>query len=132
MTIHIDVECVSFEAPEYGVSVEDESDSLSQEFLGMVQEHIKKLIGGKIDPFKLQAWRHYRGVPLMMVSLGDELMVYAAEDTSEPGAPSRKISCMFVGARSEGYRGQDGAWDGSDDSLWQDLIETRCRLWFTS
>lgn len=131
MPNYIEVECVSFAAPEYGVSVEDESDSLSQEFLGMVQEHIKKLIGGKIDPFKLQAWRHYHGVPLMMLSLGDELMVYAAEDTSEPGASSRKISCMFVGARSQGYQGLDGTWDGNDDSLWHDVIETRCGLWFT-
>lgn len=125
-----EVTVVSYEAPQYGVSAEMEGEALSDEFLDMALSHFEKLIHGTVDPFALQPWREFGGIPLIMMSLRDELMVYAAEERVEHGAVSVKITCMFGGARTAGYRGLDGSWDGSDESLWRDLIEERCRLWF--
>lgn len=126
-----EIDWVSFEAPQYGVWVEIEGEMLSQDFLDMALSHIEKLIRGKIDPLSLQPWRMFGDVPLMMVPLGDELMVYAVEDRSARGETSLKITSMFAGARSRGYYGLEGIWDGTDNSLWDDVVEKRCRLWFS-
>ena len=121
---------VTFESALLAVSVEDEVDTLSENGVFVTLRHIKHVLEGSIDPVRLQIWREYHGIPLFMVEYRGELMVYAVEDIVDEGRPALKVSIMFAGTRQKGYRGYGVVWDGSDESLWRDIVELRCRYHF--
>jgi hypothetical protein len=123
---------VTFESALLAVSVEDEVDSLSENGVFVTLRHIKRVLEGSIDPVGLQIWREYRGIPLFMVEYRGELMVYAVEDIVDEDRPALKVSIMFAGVRQKGYRGYDVVWDGSDESLWRDVVEPRCHYHFVN
>jgi hypothetical protein len=121
---------VTFESALLAVSVEDEVDTLSENGVFVTLRHIKQVLEGSIDPVRLQIWREYRGIPLFLVEYRGELMVYAVEDVVDEGRLALKVSIMFAGTRQKGYRGYDIVWDGSDESLWRDIVEPRCHYHF--
>lgn len=125
------VEIAVFEEPLYGIAVNTEINGLSKAFMRVMLDHLTKLDHGWIDPFQLQAWREFEGMPVVMVPYGDELMIYVVEQAAESGE-AVKINVMFAGARTRGFDGMEGTWDGSDQSLWRDIILTRCNLHFSN
>lgn len=126
------VEIVVFSEPLFGIAVNTEIKGLGKAFMRVMLDHLTKLDHGRIDPFQLQAWHDYEGMPVVMVPYGDELMIYVVEQAAESGEPTVKINVMFAGARTRGYHGMEGTWDGSDESLWRDIILTRCNLHFSN
>ncbi|HEY4142105.1 MAG TPA: hypothetical protein VGM57_11870 [Pseudolabrys sp.] len=124
------IECVSFEEPLFGISVQTEIRVLSKAFMRVMLGHMTKLDRGEIDPFQLQPWRQYEEMPVILVPLNDELMIYVVEPTETNSEETTKINVMFAGVRSQGYQGLDGTWDGSDESLWRDIVAIRCDLHF--
>jgi hypothetical protein len=125
------IECVFFEESLFGISVRTEIRALSKAFMSVMLGHLTKLDYGQIDPFQLQAWRQYEEMPVILVPLNDELMVYVVEQMAN-GEESVKINLIFAGVRSQGYQGLDGTWDGSDQSLWRDVVAIRCDLHFSN
>jgi hypothetical protein len=121
---------VTFESALLAVSVEDEVAHLNEDGLVFVLSRVKQVLEGSIDPDEFSVWREYHGIPLFMVELVGELMVYAVEDIVDEGRPALKVSIMFAGTRQKGYHGYDVVWDGSDESLWRDIVEPRCRYHF--
>lgn len=121
---------VTFEDALLAVSVEDEVARLSEDGLVFALSRVKQVLEGSIDPNEFPIWREYRGIPLFTVEQVGELMVYAVEDIVDEGRPALKVSIMFAGTRQTGYRGYDVVWDGSDESLWRDIVEPRCHYHF--
>ena len=121
---------VTFESALFACSVEDEVKGLSEDGLVFVLSRVRQVLEGSIDPDEFPVWREYLGIPLFMVEQVGELMVYAVEDIVDEGRPALKISIMFAGTRQKGYLGYDVVWDGSDESLWRDIVEPRCRYHF--
>lgn len=117
---------VCFEEALIACSVEDEACALSRTGLGIALNHIRKVHDGEIDPFTLQEWKWFRGIPLFKVEYQGELMIYAVETRYSRGRRGLKISIMFAGARAND---RNNGWDGSDDSLWQ-IVSLRCSYHF--
>lgn len=122
---------VFFESSLLAASVQYEVDALSETGLVVSLTHIDKVRTGIVDPQTLQIWHDYRGIPLFLIEVRGELMVYAVEDVIDDGQPAIKISIMFAGARVRGYQSVSTTWDGGDESLWQDVVLPRCRLHFS-
>lgn len=122
--------CVYFENSLLAASVRDEVNTLSRDGVIATLTRIKRVYEGEIDPGELETWREYRGIRLFLTECRGELMVYATESQIEEGRRVMKISIMFAGNRRNGYTGLDVVWDGSDDSLWRDVVESRCRYHF--
>jgi len=117
---------VYFEEALIPCSVEDEVCTLSRTGLGITLGHIRKVYDGEIDPFKLQEWNWFRGIPLFKVEYRGELMIYAVESRYSSGRRGLKISIMFAGLRANN---RDNGWDGNDDSLWR-IVSLRCSYHF--
>lgn len=130
MTEEIEYRWVYFENSLLAASVQDEVRTLSQDGVIATLTRIKRVYEGKIDPNKLKTWREYRGIRLFLTERRGELMVYGTERQIEKGRRVMKISIMFAGVRRNGYTGLGVVWDGSDDSLWRDVVEPRCRYHF--
>ena len=121
---------VYFEESLLAASVRDEVETLSRNGLIATLTRIKRVYQGEIDPDGLEIWRDYRGISLFLTEYRGELMVYATESEVEKGRRVLKISIMFAGVRRNGYAGLGIVWDGSDESLWRDVVEPRCRYHF--
>jgi hypothetical protein len=121
---------VFFENALLAASVQYEVDALSRGGLEATLTQIKRLYEGEIDPDGLPIWHEYQGIPLFLFEYHGELMVYAIESEFDDEQRMLKISIMFAGVRRVGYFGPDVVWDGTDESLWRDVVEPRCRYQF--
>jgi len=133
MARDLEISCVCFEGSALVTgSAEEEVYKLSADALKVLLSHLTQVLRGQIDPLKLQSWRDYQGIPLILVEYAGELMIYASELRIERRRQELKISILFGGARAKGFHGYgySTSWDGSDETLWA-VVEERCRHYFT-